>query len=200
MRYSLLIFVRNPIEGQVKTRLARRIGPEKATDIYRHLLTHTQQVVAALTLPLPTELRRTVCYADFVNENDLWNGFDKKLQADGDLGTRMQQAFREEFEAGAERVLIIGSDCLDLKVRHVQEAFMELADNEVVFGPATDGGYYLMGMSRFIPGIFENKPWSQPTLLRQTLAELDTQKVQYGLLETLSDVDEWADAKRYRLL
>jgi len=199
MRYSLLIFVRNPVEGQVKTRIARTLGPARATEIYRHLLQYTRQVAGALTLPPPTDLRRVVCYADFVNPDDLWNGFDKKAQATGDLGARMKQAFADEFAAGAERVIVIGSDCLDLKVRHLQEAFMELADNEVVFGPARDGGYYLLGMRRFIPSIFEQKPWSQPTLLRQTQAELDAQKIQYGLLETLTDVDEAKDVKRHNL-
>jgi len=193
---SLILFVRNPIEGQVKTRIARVIGPERATAIYRKLLEHTRTIIDQLD---PADVQPVVYYADFVNQDDLWNGYTKRPQAEGDLGERMRQAFAEQFAAGARRVLIIGSDCLELKPRHLREAFMELADKDVVFGPATDGGYYLLGMSRLIDTVFTTKPWSQPTLLRQTLAELDALPVSYGLLETLSDVDEWTDAQRYGL-
>lgn len=199
MIQTLIIFVRNPIEGQVKTRIARVVGDARATEIYQYLLMHTRQVSGELHSPAGSELRRVVYYADYVNDRDLWNGYEKFRQAEGDLGERMRRAFEEQLARGADRCVIIGSDCLDLTESHLREAFRLLDTHDCVFGPATDGGYYLLGLKQVIPSIFENKPWSQPTLLEETLAELDSQGISYTLLETLSDVDEWEDAERYGL-
>lgn len=187
---ALIIFVKNPIEGNVKTRIAKTVGHTKATEIYRELLEYTRNV--ANNLPA-TDYTRTVYYGDFINENDLWNGWAKALQPEGDLGTRMKQAFREQFDQGASRVVIIGSDCLELSAHHLEEAFLKLHTREVVLGPSTDGGYYLLGMNQLYEEVFDNMPWSQPDLLNQTKRALEIAGRNYGLMEPLTDVDEWED-------
>ncbi|GAA4399470.1 TIGR04282 family arsenosugar biosynthesis glycosyltransferase [Nibrella viscosa] len=189
---ELIIFVKNPIPGTVKTRIARTVGNDKAAEVYRHLLAYTQ----SLTRTLPWH--RVVYYSDFINPNDGWNSYEKRLQQGTNLGERMKNAFRERFKAGARRVVIIGSDCLDLRAEHLKQAFRNLDSAEVVIGPASDGGYYLLGMKQLHPFLFENKPWSQPDLLNLTLTEIQQKGVSYALLEELTDIDEWADYLRYR--
>ncbi len=188
--HALIIFVKNPIEGNVKTRIAKTTGHARAVEIYRELLEYTRSVAEALPAH---SLTRTVYYGDFINENDLWNGWNKALQPQGNLGERMKQAFREQLAAGHERVVIIGSDCLDLQPRHLEEAFEKLATYDVVLGPSTDGGYYLLGMNRLHEVLFDNMPWSQPELMQKTQAAIDSQNLSYALLEPLTDIDEWED-------
>lgn len=188
--HALIIFVKNPIEGNVKTRIAKTVGHPRAVAIYRELLEYTRSVAEKL----PTEdVARTVYYGDFVNENDLWNGWSKALQPDGDLGARMKEAFREQFAKGAASVVIIGSDCLTLQPHHLKAAFEQLKTQEVVIGPSTDGGYYLLGMNQLYPVLFDDMPWSQPSLMDHTTAALQKQNLPYALLEPLTDVDEWED-------
>lgn len=188
---ALIVFVKNPIEGKVKTRIAKTVGDNKAVEIYRELLQYTHDV--AETLPA-ADYTRTIYYGDFINDNDLWNGWQKARQPqDGDLGDRMKQAFREQFALGADRVVIIGSDCLDLKPHHLQEAFQQLQQHDVVLGPSTDGGYYLLGMNILYEAIFDGMPWSQPELMEKTKAVLAKNNISYALLEPLTDIDEWED-------
>ena len=188
---ALIIFVKNPIEGKVKTRIAKTVGHPKAVEIYRELLQYTHDV--AETLPA-ADYAKTVYYGDFINDDDLWNGWQKALQPqDGDLGNRMKQAFREQFALGADQVVIIGSDCLDLKPHHLQQAFQQLQKHDVVLGPSTDGGYYLLGMSLLHEAIFDNMPWSQPDLMEKTMAVLTRNNISYALLDPLTDIDEWED-------
>lgn len=187
----LIIFVKNPVAGQVKTRIARTVGDEKAVAVYRELLRHTQ----AITQPLPDH--KIVYYGDFINPDDGWNGYEKQLQrSPADLGERMLDAFRREFAAGAERIVIIGSDCLALTSDHIRLAFDALSQADIVIGPATDGGYYLLGMTQLHSFLFENMPWSQPELFQLTELAILQNGLTLKLLETLTDIDEWADYQR----
>ncbi|KAB7731468.1 DUF2064 domain-containing protein [Rudanella paleaurantiibacter] len=185
--FSLIIFVKNPVPGTVKTRIARTVGNERATAVYRHLLAHTQQISRMLPW------KRLVYYGDFINSADGWMGYHKRLQTGQDLGERMHNAFAEQFAAGAKRAVIIGSDCLTIQPDHLKQAFRALDTTDVVIGPATDGGYYLLGMNRLHPFLFQNKPWSEPQLLEQTLAEITQNGLTHTLLEPLTDIDEWED-------
>jgi len=188
------------VAGQVKTRVAATVGHQRAVEVYVELLKHTQKVIGGFLEQHTTEaqLKVKVYYGDYVNPNDLWDELpvQKHLQAGADLGARMKNAFADAFGARADKVLIIGSDCLALNPTHLQAAFEALAQHEVAIGPALDGGYYLLGMTRLHDFVFENKPWSEPTLLTQTQADLKANKVNYQLLETLSDIDTWEDYAR----
>lgn len=191
---ALIIFVKNPIQGQVKTRIAKTTGDAKAVEIYRELLQYTHDVAESLPAD---EYAKTVYYGDYVNPDDLWNGWTKARQPqDGDLGDRMKQAFREQFALGAGRVVIIGSDCLALRPRHLEAAFRGLTTHDVVIGPSTDGGYYLLGMNILYEQIFDEMPWSQPVLLEKTKAILEADSISLALLESLTDIDEWEDYQK----
>ena len=199
---SLIVFVKNPILGKVKTRVAATTGHEKAVEVYVELLQHTKNVAKEWvnTEEEGIQKRINVYYGDFINDNDLWNEpfFEKKKQCEStDLGDRMKMAFERELPS-ANRVMIIGSDCLDIRPTHLSNAFAALENHDIVIGPADDGGYYLLGMKERHPMVFENKSWSQPSLLKETIDALQQEGVQksYFLLETLSDIDTRDDYQR----
>jgi len=183
----ILIFTRNPELGKVKTRLAKTIGDEKALKIYQFLLKKTLEVAQKVISD------KAVFYSEKITENDNWNPeiFQKYLQVEGDLGVKMQHAFKQSFEKGYEKVAIIGSDLFDLTPEIIQEAFHALETHEVVIGPAKDGGYYLLGMKKLYQSVFENKNWGTATVLKETLEDLTNKKV--FLLEELNDVDVFED-------
>jgi hypothetical protein len=183
---GLIIFVKNPQKGKVKTRLAKTIGDEKALEAYLYMLGHTRKVAMA------SGSKNFVFYSEFVDEADEWpaDRFEKSLQVKGDLGTKMKDAFARVLNAeGVDRVLIIGSDCLDLRPHHVHEAYEALEKHDFVIGPAKDGGYYLLGMKNLHPEVFDNKTWSTESVLPDTLNDIKSLGATVHLLETLSDVD-----------
>ncbi|MBT8296925.1 MAG: TIGR04282 family arsenosugar biosynthesis glycosyltransferase, partial [Maribacter sp.] len=149
----LLVFTRNPILGQCKTRLAATVGNQVALDIYNFLLNHTFEITKGLNV------HKQIHYSKEIWENDIWDSriFDKQLQSGSDLGERMANAFRKGFEHGFEKIIIIGSDIFDLTMADLEEAFKALEQNEYVIGPAQDGGYYLLGMNKFNTAVFKNK-------------------------------------------
>lgn len=185
----LLLFVRNPELGNVKTRLAATIGPEKALAVYVQLLHHTRLV----TQQLPVAKR--VCYAGKVVQHDLWPElyYQKRVQPDGDLGAKMEACFAAAFAEGYTSVVIIGSDCLQLTQEIIQQAFEVLQQQEVVIGPATDGGYYLLGMNQLHTTLFRNKRWSTAHVLPDTLQDVEHLNLSAYLLPPLSDVDNQED-------
>ena len=132
----LLIFTKNPRLGQVKTRLARTVGDAGALRIYTVLLEKTRQAA------LQAAAQRWVFYSDEIEREDAWPAdfFQKHLQTGGDLGARMEEAFRQAFAGGADRVLIIGSDCPELDGALLEQAFGRLGDVDFVLGPTPDGG------------------------------------------------------------
>ena len=168
----LIIFVKNPEIGRVKTRLAKTIGDEQALSIYQKLLLYTKEITKGLNAD------KSVYYSEHIDNNDLWDNmlFSKHLQRGDDLGERMQNAFADAFAQGKERVIIIGSDCLELETYMIKEAFAVLENNDVVLGPAKDGGYYMIGMTAFLPTLFEDKNWSTDDLLMDTILDLKKMK------------------------
>jgi rSAM/selenodomain-associated transferase 1 len=190
---GLIIFVKNPQLGKVKTRLAQSIGDEKALEAYLYMLAHTR------TVALESGVQCFLFYSEFVDRDDAWpnDHFFKSVQAEGDLGAKIQDAFTRVLATpGIDRAVIIGSDCLDLRVSHVQEAVATLDAHDFVAGPAEDGGYYLLGMKSLLPALFQNKQWSTETVLRDTLADIEAAGATVRLLETLSDVDYEEDLQR----
>lgn len=187
----LLIFTRNPELGKVKTRLAKTIGAEKALAIYKFLLAHTKKVTEKIACD------KAVYYSVKVREDDLWNGeiYQKKQQLGEDLGIRMQNAFQDAFANGYEKVLIVGSDLIDLSEEIIEKGFLQLASNDVVIGPAEDGGYYLLGMKSVHPNVFKNKKWGTSSVREETLNDLKDKKVH--LLNELNDADVLDDIKEH---
>ncbi|MCS6930218.1 MAG: TIGR04282 family arsenosugar biosynthesis glycosyltransferase [Saprospiraceae bacterium] len=192
---TLLIFVKEPIPGRVKTRLARTVGDEEAARIYRFLLEKTHQAAIKTSAD-----RRWLFYADerIDKEDDQFPGsFEKYVQCPGDLGQRMADAFQRAFSAGSERVVIIGSDCPELTSEVLDEAFLALRKCDAVIGPTFDGGYYMLGTNRFIPELFQGIAWSTPEVLDQTLAIFNKLHLKFGVFSTLYDIDTEEDWRAY---
>jgi uncharacterized protein len=190
---ALIIFVKNPVLGQVKTRLAADTGREKALEVYLDLLHRTRRCA----LDYPGEKR--IYYSDWIPEQDLWDPdmFHKNLQTGGDLGTRMSNAFNEVLPTLGP-ALLIGSDCPYLTSALLLEAAQHLKKLDCVLGPAKDGGYYLIGLRNPITGIFRDINWSSDAVLQQTLNALQKAHARYHLLPTLEDIDTLADWSRFQ--
>jgi rSAM/selenodomain-associated transferase 1 len=143
---------------------------------------------------------RWLFYSDFVDENDAWSPdyFEKKVQHPGDLGERMQQAFETAFSAGAQKVVIIGSDCPELSGALLDQAFATLDHADFVLGPVPDGGYYLLGMKAPAPALFEDIAWSTETVREKTLEKMAALGKTCALLPVLADIDTEADYWRMR--
>lgn len=189
----LLIFIKNPIKGKAKTRLAATVGDNEALRIYLELLQHTRNIATQI------DAKRNLFYAHFIDNKDEWNNsdFDKQLQINGDLGEKMTAGFQAVFEKKATKAVIIGSDCASLTTDIVTEAFAKLDTHDFVIGPADDGGYYLIGMRAFSPEIFENIAWSTEAVFPQTVDIITKNNKTYALLPTLSDIDYEEDWKKY---
>ncbi|WP_439131761.1 TIGR04282 family arsenosugar biosynthesis glycosyltransferase [Polaribacter sp.] len=184
----LLIFTRNPELGKAKTRLAKTVGDETALEIYKFLLERTKNIASEVK-----SADKAVYYSVKIRENDIWdaNIFQKHQQFGEDLGIRMLNAFKNGFEAGYQKVLIIGSDLYDLSSTNIEKAFVALDENDVVIGPAEDGGYYLLGMNSLQEKVFKNKEWGTATVRKSTLTDLNDKKVK--LLAFKNDIDVYED-------
>lgn len=191
---AIIIFVRHPEWGKVKTRLAKDIGNDAALALYQSLLGHTHRTTLLLACD------KFVFYTDAIIENDLWSegGFIKKAQSGNDLGQRMQHAFDTLFAMGYERVLIIGSDCPGITTTLLEQSFQTLRTNNAVIGPSYDGGYYLLGLTQPVPGIFEGKQWSTSTVYAETLKDLERNNTTYQVLPILRDIDTKEDFDAFR--
>ncbi|MCY7422094.1 MAG: TIGR04282 family arsenosugar biosynthesis glycosyltransferase, partial [Chitinophagaceae bacterium] len=185
MKSALIIFVRNPVKGQVKTRIGKTKGDEFALNIYEKLLQHTRAITNHLSVDV------FVFYADFINDNDLWNGppYYKHLQYGSDLGYRMMNAFARVFDKGYLNVMIIGSDCYELSSQVIMLAFDKLQTHDTVIGPSDDGGYYLLGMHQLQQSLFINKLWSSDTVGSDTIADIKLLQLSLHTLPVLCDVD-----------
>lgn len=189
-----MIFTRNPEFGKVKTRIAKEVGDQSALDIYKFLLQHTFSVTKDL------EVSKEVYYSEGIPRDDIWDSafFGKKLQQGEELGTRMENAFKDGFERGFNKIVVIGSDLYDLNKEDLENAFENLDSSDYVVGPAQDGGYYLFGMKNPDYKVFRNKKWGTETVFRETLEDLKNKKV--FLLETRNDVDTLEDLKEFEAL
>ena len=185
----LIIFTKNPELGKCKTRLAKSIGDTAALEVYKKLLQHTAKVTQDLSAD------KVVFYnIEPIDQDDFSSTyFSKKTQRGNDLGEKMSNAFQEGFQNNYEKVVIIGSDLYDLQTRDIDEAFLQLTHNDYVIGPAKDGGYYLLGMKKFTPEVFQEINWSTATVLKETLHILKNKKV--ALLTQKNDIDTIDDIK-----
>ncbi|MEP6928025.1 MAG: TIGR04282 family arsenosugar biosynthesis glycosyltransferase, partial [Ginsengibacter sp.] len=189
LKSALIIFVRNPVLGKVKSRLAATLGKEKALDIYTALLAHTHKISKYLSVD------KFIFYEDFINKADLWENaiYTKFLQEGDDLGERMKNAFKKLFKKDYEKVIIIGSDCYDLTSDTMVKGYNILSKKDFVLGPASDGGYYLLGMNNFIPQIFDNKSWSSDNVYIDTINQINDLQYTVDSLALLNDIDVESD-------
>ena len=178
----LIIFTRKPELGKVKTRLAKDTSDEVALAVYKDLLIHTHQITKNL------EVDKWVFYTDDIEFDDLWDEGDymKMIQAEGDLGAKMQDAFFKGFGAGYFEIIIIGSDIDTLSKEILEDAFEQVKEQPVI-GPSEDGGYYLLGLEEPRTDVFTNKEWGTDTVLRDTLIDLADEEI--AILDELNDID-----------
>lgn len=186
----IMVFVRNSELGRVKTRLAKSIGDQAALETYKILSKHTSKIINEI------DSDQLIFYSDKIQDNDVWTATNckKQIQTKGDLGQKMLAAFQYGFSLGYQKILIIGSDLYSLRPKHIESAFEQLENYDVVIGPALDGGYYLLGLNFIIPKIFKQKQWSTSSVLKETLSDLKEFNV--NLLEPLNDIDTYADLKK----
>lgn len=185
----IIVFVKNIKLGKVKTRLAKTIGDQGAFNVYKALVDITEQATNTITVD------KRIYFSDIVISSK-WEGSQKEVQQGTDLGERMYKAFKKGFDDGYDNIVLIGSDLPDISETIIQQGLDALQKTDVVFGPAEDGGYYLIGLTKPHAFVFKNKPWSQPNLLELTLKEIATHNLKYTLLKTLNDIDTFEDLKK----
>ncbi len=201
LKKGLIIFAKRPVPGRVKTRLSPPLSPEEATELYRCMLGDVLAKGEALAgvdkwiFHEPDEAAPPF-FAEIAP------GMACASQEGGDLGERMSNAFLKLLALGYNQVAIIGSDLPDLPMAHVAEAFRRLASDEAdaVFGPAEDGGYYLVAMGKLHASLFRDVPWSGDEVLATSLARANEAGVTISLLPAWHDVDTPRDLERPELL
>lgn len=196
-RRALVVFARVPALGRVKTRLAASIGEAGALVAYRELAERTLAAVA----PVP-DCTRVVAFTPDEGEAVMreWLGGTLRYepQAHGDLGRRMHAAIVRRLAEGAERVAIVGTDCPEITAADVERAFAALDEVDLVLGPATDGGYWLIAMRAALEAPFDRIPWSSPDTLTETLRRARESGLRVSLLSRKSDIDTVADWRAWQ--
>ncbi|MGJ8676415.1 MAG: TIGR04282 family arsenosugar biosynthesis glycosyltransferase [Akkermansiaceae bacterium] len=187
---TVLLFLKAPRPGFVKTRLAKELGEQTACKVYRQL--------AEMTLAtIPTNWQKIVFFApaDARQEMQQWLGYQVELrpQSEGDLGDRLSTACSETFAEGADSVFLLGGDCPYIEPKHLKEAADQLARGHPVIGPAIDGGYWSLGLSKETSSVFKNISWSSDKVFSETLQRFSVHGEHPHQLESLEDVDR-ADA------
>jgi rSAM/selenodomain-associated transferase 1 len=191
---ALVVFVKRPAPGAVKTRLAATIGRAAAARLHRALAEH----VLESTTPRAGEYERLVFFdpPDALADMRAWlPGVRLLPQSSGDLGDRMADAFARAFARGARRVAIVGTDTPDVSRETVTEALAALEASDVVIGPAEDGGYYLLALKTPRRELFSGIAWSTPSVCAETQARAGAAGLSVCRLRPLRDVDTLDDLR-----
>ena len=189
----LVVFVKAPVPGKVKTRLQIPLSASQVVRIYEAFVQDTVE-----NARLCGEAAVSIAYEPHPKRPDLtWleNAPAWFRQAEGDLGARLIDAFDRAFRAGASKVVIIGSDCPDLGPDILRQTFARLNDFQTVLGPAEDGGYYLVGLRAPMPHLFKKMEWSEHDVLKNTLDRLRLHGDKFWLMPVRFDVDTFGDLK-----
>lgn len=189
---ALIIIAKYPEEGTVKTRLKGVLSDQERLKLYVTLLTHTVEKLRAIH-----GVNTFIAFAP-EGSHEYFSQFNVGLISlhKGDLGIRMFEAFKEVFDTGYQKAALVGADIPDLSASIILSAMNILSDNDLVYGPAKDGGYYLVGMSRLIREVFEDVPWSSDQTLKKSILKAEEYNYSVDFTETLSDIDTIDDLKR----
>lgn len=194
MKEKLIVFTRYPEAGKTKTRLIPVLGKEGAAKLHRQLTEGT--ISQAKQLKNTRQLFVEVYFTGGSQElMEAWLGNDifYQNQVTGNLGLKMAAAFEMSFNAGIEKVVLIGTDCPGLNADLIAKAFNELDGQDLVLGPALDGGYYLIGLRRFVPEIFMGINWGTAEVLAQSVAIAQNLNLAIAYLPPLADIDRPED-------
>ncbi len=197
----LLIFVKYPEPGKVKTRLAENIGSENAATLYREM---AESIIYELSKP--TDFKKIIFFDPPQRKDDMirwlkFGGFSFMPQEGKSLGERMSNAFNHAFSIGAaKKAVIVGTDCPQITMQTIAKAFDKLETSEAVLGPSYDGGYYLLGLRRLMPDVFHDIDWSTNLVFDQTMKKLRNSGIRPECLEMLRDVDTVEDLSECEIL
>jgi hypothetical protein len=188
----VILFVRFPEKGRVKTRLAASVGDETAVRLYENFVLDAIDTLSGCPRPFIISFHPPSSAGRVAS----WLGDHRYMpQRGADLGERMKNAFLSVFETGVSKALLMGSDVPDLPPSVIEEAFSALGGNGAVLGPALDGGYYLIGFNKnaFVPGAFEGIAWGAPSVFRDTMRALEGVRVhvlpRWRDVDTVEDLD-----------
>lgn len=187
------MFIKFPERGQVKSRLAKDLGEERATELYRCFIEDLLERLSRGTY------RFQMAFYPAGKEHEIKEMFGNELsytpQAGENLGERMKNTFNLCFSEGSQSVVVIGSDSPDLPAWIIEEAFFSLDDHDVVIGPSIDGGYYLIGFRRetFNPAVFVGPKWGTANVFRQTMTSLQETGTLVYVLPVWQDIDRPED-------
>jgi rSAM/selenodomain-associated transferase 1 len=192
----VLLFIKAPFKGRVKSRLAAAVGEEAALELYKNFILDIVDALSTSGYPF------RICFypPDAEEAITTWLvGHPAAPQDGNDLGERMELAFKKLFSEGFTSAILIGSDIPDLTPAVFHEAFESLNENDAVIGPAADGGYYLIGFNQrsFLPRIFRGIPWSTETVFRETMGILKESSLRVHLVPQWKDVDTLEDLKAF---
>jgi len=189
---ALILFLKAPIAGQVKTRLQPELTPDESLNLYKAMV---EDLLERLQKSKIFEL--ILCFTPAHAEESLrdWLGsnFHYLAQTGDDLGQRLHNSFRWAFSQNFSRAVAIGSDIPRLRVRDIDKAFSQLKENEVVVGSCPDGGYYLIGLDKPRPSLFSGIDWSTDRVFSQTMAKIREEALTVSQLDPLPDVDTYRD-------
>lgn len=195
---ALILFAKFPRPGEVKTRLGEVIGMDAAAEVYRQFAAHTFALAQTLS---SAGVEVFVFYAPGATESEMvqWVGypFRYECQQGKDLGERIHNAFDTVFRHGASQCVLIGTDVPEMDLPTLNASFSSLAAADVVVGPSTDGGYYLLGMHANTKSIFADVPWSTNEVFHRTLDHIITLQLHHCVLPVLNDIDTAADYLAY---
>lgn len=195
---ALIVFVKAPIPGRVKTRLQPHLAPGKIVELYKSFVTG----IISRCVRLKGIDKFLGCYP--AKDNDFFRGLAKTYkiqcfnQRGKNLGDKLVNAFKDCFKKGYTEVVIIGSDSPSIPTGYIKKAFLKLKKNDFVLGPCCDGGYYLVGAKKAIPKIFHNIPWGTDKVLNKTLEELNSLNIRFSLLPFWYDIDTIEDLRFFK--
>lgn len=191
MHKHIIIFGRYPIPGKVKTRLIPFLGIERTTELYRRMTEHVVNV-ARNARCMMNNIAITFNYSGATEKDHIaWLGNDLNyiMQKKGNLGTRMLYAFESVFKECDASIILVGTDLPGLTLEIIYNSLQLLEDLDIVLGPATDGGYYLIGMNSLYPALFNSIDWGTKDVYEQTCRIIKHLKLRYANVEALGDID-----------
>lgn len=196
---QLIVFAKSPQPGQCKTRLIPLIGKQKACDFYKSLVTHCFQTLNELQgIGISIHVFPDT-QDDFLQTLNQQSNFQMHKQQGNDLGERMYFAMQRAL-LNSSKVVLIGTDTPLLSKAYIDSAFNALNKHDVVYGPAEDGGYVLIGANKIDASLFQNINWSTDKVLQQSLLKSNAADYKVKLLNTLWDIDTPDDYLRYQSL
>lgn len=188
----LILLTKLPEAGNVKSRLSGEIGPEKAAMVYDRLLLHT---LGQMKMCIANSCVALEGRADVFREK--YGQWEVVPQHGANLGARMMHAFEMAFSQKHEKVVLIGGDCPEITPEILESAFEKLNGNDLVLGPSQDGGYYLIGLKKPEPKLFENMQWSHERVLEETIQRAKTLRLKVAFMPVLRDIDHLADLNAF---